>query len=184
MSTSELHERLGVVAGDRTYRVLGEMTKQNAETVRRYMQGQAPSVDFLTELCRALELNAHWLLTGDGPMRAGDARRHALREAKPQELLAAIANSLEHLTGRVDRIETYVQMLEAHVRGARDRGAPHRSEGTPHGEQSTAQPADGAPAPGPARAADRAGERARRIADAIPERPREDDGGAAPSAHA
>jgi hypothetical protein len=153
---SGLHERIQAVVGDRTYRAVSDMTGTHAETVRRYLQGQAPSAEFLSMLCKTLELNAHWLLLGEGAMRNAEAKQHALREADPAELLAAVASSLEALTERVARLEVYVQGLESHVRtggGADGTGKPQTVD---------------------------SGERAGHVADALPERPRPDAGGDAP----
>ena len=161
MSGSALHERLRGVAGDLTYRALGEMTETNAETVRRYMQGQAPSVEFLTRLCGAMGLNAHWLLTGAGPARVSEASRRALDDASATDLLAAIARSLEALTDRVDRLEVFVQTMEGRIL-SRARAEPG-AEGDEHEPAARAgrggAGTDGAPA------------RTRRIADAVAERP-------------
>ncbi|MEM9083805.1 MAG: hypothetical protein AAGB34_09425 [Planctomycetota bacterium] len=144
-------------AENRSYRVISELTGQNSETVRRYMQGAAPSVEFVSRLCDKLGLNAHWLLTGSGPMRADEQRSAALREASPAELLSHIAGTLDRLTGRVDRIESFVQTLEARVR--------LQAEGMISNERHD----EGSEASGGDRA------RARFIADAVPERPSEDD---------
>lgn len=115
---SGLHERLLEVAGDRTYRALADLTGQNAETVRRYMQGQSPSVEFLAAVCGTLGVSADWLLTGQGPMRLAEARRQALAHVNPGELLSAVAASLEALTDRVERVEVFVQTLESRIRAS------------------------------------------------------------------
>ncbi|RMH13205.1 MAG: XRE family transcriptional regulator [Planctomycetota bacterium] len=117
MSTGTLHERLKTVAAGQTYRSLGELTRTHPETVRRYMQGQAPSVEFLAGVCRSLGINADWLLTGRGAMRVDEVRAHALREADPSELHAAMARTISMLVDRVDRLEAYCQTLETLVRG-------------------------------------------------------------------
>lgn len=127
MEYDPLHERLRTVVGDRTYRAVGEITGTNAETARRYLQGQAPNIEFIAALCEKLGLNANWLLTGYGPMKAKDQRAHALREANPAELLSAIADALEQLTARVDRIEVYMQQLESIVRGRQRSSSPGES---------------------------------------------------------
>lgn len=116
MAESELHQRLHTATGNRSYRHLSELTETNAETVRRYMQGQSPSVEFLTALCGALAINGEWLLTGKGPMRRADVRKSALRDAEASELLAAMAQTIETLIDRVDRLELLLQMLEIRVR--------------------------------------------------------------------
>ena len=116
-----LHDRLRLVAGNRTYRSLGELTGNHPETVRRYMQGQTPSVEFVSRLCEELKLNAEWVLLGKGPQRAADLRSETLRRADPTELLAAIASTLEELTERVANVERYVQQLDTRLRGAAGR---------------------------------------------------------------
>lgn len=115
-AVSPLHERILAAVGDRTYRRVGELTGTHPETVRRYLQGQSPSVDFVMALCGALSISGQWLLTGEGPMRAADAKQHALQNANPGELLSAIAGTLDKLTVRLDRLELFVQGLEVRVR--------------------------------------------------------------------
>ena len=154
-AVSPLHERLLAAVGDRTYRRIGELTKTHPETVRRYLQGQSPSVDFVMSLCSALSVSGQWLLTGEGPMKAADVRDHALQDANPGELLSAIAGTLDKLGDRLDRLERFVQGLDVRVRG---RGA------AAHG----ASDGSGAPAQGTEVDA-----RARAIGDALTKRPPE-----------
>lgn len=113
---SELHTRLAAAVGKRTYRSLGDLTGTHPETVRRYMQGQAPSAEFLGALCKALGINGSWLLTGRGPMRQDDIRADALGQANASELLTAISNTLSTLIERVERLEVFAQTLDARVR--------------------------------------------------------------------
>ena len=115
MSNSTLHDRLAIAAGSRTYKQLSDMTGTHPETVRRYMLGQSPSVDFLAALCNEMDLNAAWLLTGRGPMRLEDLRGSALSEADPNELLSAVADTITDLLERVDRLER----RERHLTGPR-----------------------------------------------------------------
>ena len=114
---NELHDRLAQCAGNHTFRRLGELTQTHPETVRRYMQGQAPSAEFLAALSTALDLNPAWLLTGQGPMQREHVKTAALAEAEVPELLTALSNTLTALIERVERLETYVQTLETRVRG-------------------------------------------------------------------
>ena len=121
-----LHDRMNSAAGSRTYRKLAELTRTHPETVRRYMQGQAPSVEFLMSMCTALGISGEWMLTGNGPMLLSEARSYALKHADPTELLSAVADTIESLDNRVARLEMYVQTLESRVRGGEelhDRGS-------------------------------------------------------------
>lgn len=111
-SLSAFHDRLNLAVGDTSYRQLGAITDTHPETVRRYMQGQAPSAAFMTNLCRNLGISGEWLLSGQGPMRVRDMRTHALKNADANELMGAIANTLTQLIERVDRLERFVQVIE------------------------------------------------------------------------
>lgn len=128
-----LHERLRIAAGSRTYRQLGDLTSTNHETVRRYMLGQAPSAEFLAAVCGVLDINAQWLLVGAGAMKGTEIRAHSLGEAKVSELLSAMSTTLERLMDRVDRLESYMQVLETHVR-AQAIGESSSTQGTEAGK--------------------------------------------------
>lgn len=149
-----LHARLEAAAGDRTYRHLAELTKTHPETVRRYMQGHPPSVEFVVAFCTALSISADWLLTGQGPMLAREIKGHALRAAAPTDLLGAMADQLETMRSRIERVEVYVQTLETRVRVGQGESVseakPWRSGSNEHAT---------------------AGASADRIADAITKRP-------------
>lgn len=129
MQADMLHERLKLAAGSRTYRDLAIATSTHPESVRRYMQGQPPSLEFISGLCAALGVSTEWMLTGRGPMRTSDLRSHALRQANPAELLSAVAATLERLTERVERLEVFLQTLELRLRADVKEG--------PHGEASS-----------------------------------------------
>ncbi len=161
MGESSLHVRLTDAAGDRTFRAIAEMTGHNSETVRRYMQGAAPSVEFVAAFCECFGLNANWVLTGRGPMKASEMRGEALSHANPTELLTATAGNIEKLDGRVDRLEVFVSTMESRIRASVARnGGTNEGSGETDGQERTAGGST---------------ERARRVADALPERPREDD---------
>jgi len=114
-SDTTIHHRLQIAVGDRSFRSLSEITGVNHESVRRYMQGSAPSTEFLQNLCNRLGINGDWLLTGKGPVRASDMKRHALDSADANDLLTAMANTLSALIARVERLERYTQLLESHL---------------------------------------------------------------------
>lgn len=158
---SDLHDRLKTAIGKTTFRRLGDLTETHPETVRRYMQGQAPSATFLSKVCAAFGICGEWLLTGKGPMKVRDMRQHALKEADASELLGAIANNLNDLGERMDRLERFVQGLETRFRASgRTLGPDERSNG-----QTT--PGSHAGEPRPALSPDKA---VGRIRDAVAKR--------------
>jgi transcriptional regulator with XRE-family HTH domain len=117
VSTPTIHDRLKLAARGQSYREIAERTTTHPETVRRYMQGQTPSVEFVVAVCRVYAVNGEWLLSGHGPMSRDDIRRHALREANATDLLSAMGESLDRVADRLDRLERFVHTLEARVRG-------------------------------------------------------------------
>jgi len=166
MHPSGLHDRLRDVIGNRSYRAVGELTDHNPETVRRYMSGKAPSVEFVAAICHKLDVHADWLLTGRGPVRASEVRAAALRGASPEDLLRAMSSTLEQIVQRVDRVETYVQTLETRVR-TRISTLLDDLDGRPAESRPHFPSASLAPRPGRAR---------RSIAGALPPRSRHDPG--------
>jgi hypothetical protein len=128
------HDRLNEAAGEVSYRKLGRLTDTHPETVRRYMQGQAPSATFMTNLCRVLGISGEWLLTGRGPMKCSDMRSHALSQADPSELLTAVANTMTDLCDRMDRLERFVQSIETRLNGGITQSQTHQS-GRPKAEK-------------------------------------------------
>lgn len=163
-----LHDRLQAAVGDRTFRRVGQMTNTHPETVRRYLSGHAPSVDFVSRLSSSLGLNINWVLTGRGPMRQAEIKPHVLREANATDLLTHVALAIERLESRMERLERYTQVLETMIRQGGPPSAvapvdiePKPSEGD-HGNHATTQPQARS---GPARS------RADAVADALAERP-------------
>ncbi len=161
---SGLHGRLAAVAGQMTFRRLGEITNTNQETVRRYMSGQSPSAEFLAALCRAMGVNGRWLLTGQGPAKVTDLRAHALTEANSAELMTAISNTLTALIERVDRLETYMQTVDTRLRALQTAVA---ATGITRGDERAERPDQGA---------DGGGGAAERVGRAVAERRAEDAG--------
>lgn len=192
MEWSPLHDRMRTVIGARSFRQVGELTDTNPETARRYLQGQTPSVEFLSAVCERFGVNGEWLLTGRGPMKAGEIRRAALQESSAGELLRALATTVERLTERVERLELFVQTLEARVRarqgaleGQEEHGLQTTKAVSPEegrqGEQAAGGgggSGSGAGASGGQGSAAEVEVRVRRIADAVAQRPRTDDGAA------
>lgn len=178
MKDGALHQRLAAVAGERTYRQLAELTRTHPETVRRYMQGQAPSVDFLAGLSGALGISGTWLLTGEGPMRTRDIRGEALRQADAGELLTAMSDSIATLIDRVDRLERFVQTMETRVRAAQASDTVPQTGVQPQGgHKDASQQDDAAEGNQSVDRRERTGyvaTRARRIGRAISERSSED----------
>ncbi|MEQ8843824.1 MAG: helix-turn-helix transcriptional regulator [Phycisphaerales bacterium] len=167
-----LHDRLLHAAGDRTLRRIGQMTNTHPETVRRYLSGHAPSVDFVSRFAQALGLNLNWILTGRGPMHIAQIKPQALKDANATDLLTNVALAIERLEIKVERLERYTQGLEIMIR---DRGRPaaevqHKPGSGAEREQPAPEERPGHESEDHAAAHQRAGF----IADALTQRPRPD----------
>jgi transcriptional regulator with XRE-family HTH domain len=90
-----IHERITIACSGLSCRELANRLGINHETVRRYLHGAAPSVEFIANLAEALDLSAEWLVLGQGPMYRVEMVAHALEEAGPQRLLHALGKLLE-----------------------------------------------------------------------------------------
>lgn len=107
-----LHRRLEQVLGGYTYKAIGELTGISTETARRYMLGQTPGAEFLATLCEKLNINAEWLLSGEGPAHVDALSDDALRRATTAQLVGTVARHVTALTERVDRLENVVATIQ------------------------------------------------------------------------
>ncbi len=97
MQRETFHDRLRLVVGNRSNREVGEITGCHPETVRRYLTGQAPSVEFVRLLSEKTNTDAGWLVSG----RA--------QPVDPSKLLAEI----EQLANRLAAVEGQLRSLLA-----------------------------------------------------------------------
>lgn len=68
--------RLRFAVGGLTYAEVGRIVGCSAESVRRYLQGQMPSVEFVYAFCSRLGISPTWLLLGVGDFHLGDGLRN------------------------------------------------------------------------------------------------------------
>lgn len=67
----EIRERLRQAMGSMRPADLSRLTGVGESNISRYLKDREWSIEFLTSVCRVLEVNANWLLFGDGPMKLG-----------------------------------------------------------------------------------------------------------------
>lgn len=106
---STLHDRLAQSSHGLSFRRIAKLTGVHPETARRYMQGQSPSVEFLTSYCEQLGVSTEWLLRGNGPSRVDQLQAHALSSTRPAELMQALGGAMERIMARLDRLEGIAQ---------------------------------------------------------------------------
>lgn len=104
-TSGNMHDRLKMAVGDLSYRELGTLTDTHPETVRRYMQGHAPSASFLSKLCLELGISGDWILSGKLPVKTADIPDHVLERIEPDELMRAVSNTMIQVLHRLDHLE-------------------------------------------------------------------------------
>jgi len=131
---SPLNHRITQVVGSLSLRTLSDRLGIHEERVRRYLNGAAPSLEFVEAVCRAFGVSRQWLVTGRGPRHSLTDEADVLNEAEAGELLEAVSDALESLLERVDRLESFASALESRLRQAlgevRPAGAASAGRGT------------------------------------------------------
>ncbi|CAG0956104.1 hypothetical protein PHYC_00473 [Phycisphaerales bacterium] len=112
MSDTSLQQRLRAAMGRRTNREIGEMTGTHPETVRRYLHGHPPRVEFLAAFCEGLQINGDWLLTGRGRMHRTEIRPRPDRNSTADAQLEAAFTAIERIIPRIERLEVALHRLE------------------------------------------------------------------------
>ncbi len=110
--SNTLHDRLNLAIGDTSYRQIGSLTETHPETVRRYMNGHAPSATFLSNVARNFGISGEWLLTGNGPMRTRDIPSYVLGNSQPEIVMKALTQLLVSLNERVDQVDQRTSMKQ------------------------------------------------------------------------
>jgi len=100
-----IQDRLRSLMDGRAATEVADRTGFHVDSVRRYIGGQKPSLEFLTAVCHAYGVSAEWLLEGFGEPHQDEAKVQALREADPADLLVVMAEQMAELRGRVERME-------------------------------------------------------------------------------
>lgn len=70
-----LTHRLRFAVGGLTYAEVGRIVGCSAESVRRYLQGQIPSLEFIYSFCSRLDISPTWLILGVGDFHLGEGLR-------------------------------------------------------------------------------------------------------------
>lgn len=94
MPLDGFHDRLREAIGDRPTREVGDLIGVNPESIKRILAGHQPTTDFVTAVCRALDISADWLLLARGPMHASKLRIAALRQLPAEDLIGSLTVQL------------------------------------------------------------------------------------------
>lgn len=77
---------------------VAELTGFHPEAVRRYLSGARPPLWFVRTFCGVMNVNAHWLLCGEGEARSTSERLAALATVPTERLARAIAERVRAAT--------------------------------------------------------------------------------------
>ena len=81
---------MAAAAGWLSYREVADLTGMHPESVRRYLNRDMPSPEFIAAFCAGLEISADWLVHGRPPKRSRDALRAALGCVPEAALFGAV----------------------------------------------------------------------------------------------
>jgi hypothetical protein len=94
VESETINDRLLAAAGRFSYREIGDMTGIHPETVRRYMNGDPPSAEFLATFCAGMGISVDWMLFGQGSMSSASAIRQSLALVSEGALFAGLAATI------------------------------------------------------------------------------------------
>jgi len=92
MEVGSVHERIHLAAGGRSCGQVAKLTGTHAETTRRYLRGQMPSVEFIAGFADGVGVNLEWLITGRGPMNRPESQ-----PTMPASILEVVDRSISAL---------------------------------------------------------------------------------------
>lgn len=137
-----LHDRLRQIVGGTSNAEFARELRFHPETVRRYLAGATPSIQFLAALATVRGVNPTWVILGTGPRQLSDIAPQVLAEAAPLELGIALGLQLQHLGDQMARVASAVQVV-AKVTSLPEFQAVHASMSDVNSssrESATAQP--------------------------------------------
>ncbi len=106
---ADISRKIQQYLGDRTAREIAERTGVHPETVRRYLAGMAPSLEFVVAVCREFKLSADWLLLDEGTMHRAPTT--------PSLENVPVPTLLEELHARADRFKSHIDAISADMVG-------------------------------------------------------------------
>ncbi len=101
--------RLSLVLDGLSYRQIGNATGTHPETVRRYLNGHAPSAAFLTQVCVQYGVSGEWLLSGRLPMRSDEVQMHVLKNADPEVVVGVVSEMVIESLRTMKQVGSFTQ---------------------------------------------------------------------------
>lgn len=103
---SAITRRVRVCVGSVAIAEVARRVAVHPETVRRYLNGQPPSIEFVQSLASRFGISLSWLMAGRGPMMERDVLMHTLSTATPLQLCQALGEKMAVIDERVTRLES------------------------------------------------------------------------------
>jgi transcriptional regulator with XRE-family HTH domain len=108
VAMSDVSRRLQKLLGGRTAREVAERTGVHPETVRRYMGGMTPSVEFVAAICREFGVSGDWLLLDRGNMYPS-SEAASLEQITQPALFAEVLARIQRLKDQLPVVESFVR---------------------------------------------------------------------------
>lgn len=117
MDDPELTMRIRMATRGHTGRQVAAIVGMNHETVRRYLKGANPSIEFIKQVCVHYGVLADWLVLGDGPRTREDLKDELLEGLDSERFAEAWAERFTRFENRLVAIEHLLTSGDRSPRG-------------------------------------------------------------------
>lgn len=114
MDLDAIRERIRQAMGDMRPADLSRRSGERPGNISRYLRDREPSISFLVAVCEALDVDAHWLLFGVGPMRPGAVD---WSQVTFDQLLGESMRRIQHMHANVGRVMREIGLADAGPEG-------------------------------------------------------------------
>ncbi|GEM_PF-4642813 len=105
MNDPNLTARIRVATKGQNTREVSYTTGVNRESVRRYLKGGKPSVEFIRQVCLRYNVLADWLILGEGPRTREELKSELLADLDSDRFAEAWAERFARVESRLIAIE-------------------------------------------------------------------------------
>lgn len=107
---ADLQSRLQICCDGLMNTEIAEMTSISSESVHRYLNGSAPSIEFITRLAVHTGTSLQWLLLGEGPQYACTLEEWYVARSSTAALTHELERRITALLDKLERIDRFINL--------------------------------------------------------------------------